>query len=206
LTDTPDTAALVRQLADGDDRVRQAAALELYRLGADRAQAAVRAWAGDKELARLIAGPPTVGIAVTPQHFAAIHAAWAGTEGPPRLAQVPADQDAREFELHIEFDGATALLDILTPRDPSDPNSQGSQGAIARFLAKQGEGVQQVEFPCKDVTRAAELIRERFGVPPAYPETREGAEGTRVNFFLVALPDGTRVLIELFERAARSSD
>jgi len=196
----------VGQLADGDDRARQAAALELYRQGADRAQAAVRGWAADPELARLISGPPIVGIAVRPQHFAAIRAAWTGAEGPPRLAEVPADQDAREFELHIEFDGATALLDILTPRDPGDPHSQGEQGAIARFLAKQGEGVQQVEFPCKDVTRAAELIRERFGVQPAYAETRDGADGTRVNFFLVALPDGSRVLIELFERGARSSD
>lgn len=206
MTDTPDTATLVRQLADGDDRVRQAAALALYRIGADRAQSALRRWAADKDLARLISGPPIVGIAVTPQHFAAIRAAWAGAEGPPRLAEVPAEQDAREFELHIEFDGATALLDILTPRDPGDPHSQGEQGAIARFLAKQGEGVQQVEFPCKDVTRAAGLIGERFGVRPAYAETRDGADGTRVNFFLVALPDGSRVLIELFERAARSPD
>lgn len=206
MTGTRQPGALVQQLADGDERVRQAAALELYRIGADRAQAAVRAWAADKDLARLISGPPTVGIAVTPQHFAAIRAAWSGAEGPPRLAEVPGDQDAREFELHIEFDGATALLDILTPREPGDPHSQGEQGAITRFLAKQGEGVQQVEFPCKDVTRAAELVRERFGVPPAYPQTRDGAEGTRVNFFLVTLPDGSRVLIELFERAARSPD
>lgn len=206
MTDTAQSSALVQQLADADARVRQAAALELYRLGADRAQAALRSWAADKELARLISGPPTVGIAVRPGRFSDIRAAWAGAGEAARLADVPPDQDAREFELHIEFDGATALLDILTPRDAADPHSQGEQGAIARFLAKQGEGVQQVEFPCKDVTRATELIRTRFGVQPAYAETRPGADGTRVNFFLVTLPDGSRVLIELFERAARSTD
>jgi hypothetical protein len=206
MTDSPGVAALVKQLADADDRARQAAALELYRIGADRAQAAVRPWAADKELARLISGPPTVGIAVRPERFSDIRAAWAGTGEVARLAEVPPDQDAREFELHIEFDGATALLDILTPRDAADPHSQGEQGAIARFLAKQGEGVQQVEFPCKDVGHAAELIRTRFGVQPAYEETRPGADGTRVNFFLVTLPDGSRVLIELFERAIRRPD
>jgi len=201
-----EAASLVQQLTDADEHVRQAAALELYRLGADRAQAAVRSWATDKDLARLISGPPIVGIAVEPAHFHAIRAAWPCEGAAPRLADVPAEQDAREFELHIEFDGATALLDILTPRDPSDPHSQREQGALARFLAKQGEGVQQVEFPCKDVDRATELIRTRCNVQPAYPETRAGADGTRVNFFLVPLPDGSRVLIELFERAARSPD
>ncbi len=195
-----ETANLVQDLAGADERARHSAALELYRQGTDRAQIAVRAWAADKELARLVSGPPTVGVAVEPAHFAAIHAAW----GAPPLAEVPAEQDAREFELHIEFDGATALLDVLTPREASDPHSQGRQGPIARFLAKQGEGVQQVEFPCKDVTQAAERIRARFDLQPAYLETRPGANRTRVNFFLVPLGDGSRVLIELFERAPRN--
>lgn len=201
-----DIAHFVQQLADADPRARQEAALELYRIGADRAQAAVRSWASDKDLARLISGPPTVGIAVQPARFEAIRAAWVQDNQSPPLAEVPAEQDAREFELHIEFDGATALLDILTPRDRNDPHSQGSQGAIARFLAKQGEGVQQVEFPCKDVERATDLIHTRFSLQPAYPETQPGAEATRVNFFLVPLADGSRVLIELFERAPRSTD
>ena len=201
-----ETGKLVQGLASADGRVRQAAALELYRLGADRAQAAVRSWAANKDLARLISGPPTVGVAVLPGRFSDIRAAWASEGEVPRLAAVPTDQDAREFELRIEFDGATALLDILTPRDHADPHSQGEQGALTRFLAKQGEGVQQVEFPCKDVARAAELIGAHFGVQPVYPETRDGADGTRVNFFLVSLPDGSRVLIELFERAARNTD
>jgi len=198
---------LIEQLTSPDSRERHAAALELYRIGADRAQAAVRPWATDKELARLVSGPPIVGIAVHAPHFAAIHAAWSREGGSaPALADVPAEQDAREFELHIEFDGASAQLDILTSRDSSDPASQGSNGAIARFLGKQGEGVQQVEFLCKDVTRAAAILRERFHIEPAYPEAQPGAGGTRVNFFLVALSGGGKVLIELFEPAPRKPD
>lgn len=191
-----DIASWIGQLAASDQQQRQAAALELYRVGADRAQAGVRAWGADAELRRLVSGPPTVGVAVHPSRFQAIRDAW----GSPRLADVPAEQDAREFELQFEYDGAATRLDILTTREPGDPASQGEKGAISRFLKKQGEGIQQVEFPCKDVTRAAVILGERFGLQPAYAETRPGADGTRVNFFLVTTPDGQKVLIELFEK------
>lgn len=193
---------MIEQLASSDASARYTAALELYRAGADRAQTAVRHWGADKELARLVSGPPTVGVAVQPSRFPAIRAAW----GSPPLAEVPAEQDAREFEVQVEFDGALALLDILSARDAADPACQGERGAIARFLQKHGEGIQQVEFPCKDVAQASEILRSRFHLEPVYPEPRPGAGGTRVNFFLVPAPGGGKVLVELFERAPRSSD
>jgi hypothetical protein len=84
----------------------------------------------------------------------------------------------------------------LTTRDA------GGSGAIARFLAKFGEGVQQVEFRCDDVDRAAAILREKFAVQPLYPAKRPGADGTNVNFFLVPAPDQTKVLIELYEASA----
>jgi len=55
------------------------------------------------------------------------------------------------------------------------------------------------EFLCSNVDGATQLLRERFGVTPIYPETRGGANGTRVNFFLVAT-DNDKVLIELYEK------
>ncbi|MGH9793995.1 MAG: hypothetical protein ACRD5G_04405 [Candidatus Acidiferrales bacterium] len=193
---------LVAQLAAEDENQRHGAFVELYRRGADQAQAAVRNWAADADLRGLVSGPPTVGIAVHPARFAEIRTAW----GEPPLAAVPAEQDAREFALQVEFDGALALLDILTARDAADPGFQGERGAIARFLRKFGEGIQQVEFPCKDVARAAEILRVRFALEPVYAEPRPGADGTRVNFFLVPVPGSGKVLVELFERAPRSSD
>jgi len=60
-------------------------------------------------------------------------------------------------------------------------------------------GIQQVEFLCSNVDGATQLVRERFGVTPIYPETRGGADGTRVNFFLVTTDNG-KVLIELYEK------
>jgi len=110
----------------------------------------------------------------------------------PHLAQVPTEQDASEFELH--FPGGITL-DVLTTRE-----LEGT-GAIARFLAKQGEGIQQVEFRCEDVDRAAAILQKDFGVEPVYPCKRPGADGTRVNFFLVSTASGQKVLIELYEPA-----
>jgi tellurite resistance protein TerC len=183
--EVPETAGLIAQLADEDPARRHAAAAHLHRRGSVLGDAAVASWRGDTELGKLIMDHATVGIAVRPETFEKIHAA----AGKPILADVPPDQDAREFELHA----GPAHLDILTTRDP------GAAGAIARFLEKFGEGVQQVEYVTPDVDRATALLRERLSVQPIYPATRPGADGTRVNFFLAQAPHGKKVLIELVE-------
>ena len=89
---------------------------------------------------------------------------------------------------------AACGLDILTTRDP------GGTGAIARYLQKFGEGIQQIEINVTDVDRATEILRSRFALEPIYPATRAGADGTRVNFFLAPAPEGKKVLIELVEK------
>ncbi len=127
-----------------------------------------------------------MGLAVQRETFSKIRAAHSVS----RLAEVPSDQDAEEFELHFA-NGVS--LDILTSRAP------GGDGAIARYLGKFGEGVQQVEFRCSNVDRATEILKEKFGVSAVYPETRPGADGTRVNFFLMPVPGGGKVL----DRAVR---
>ncbi len=179
-------ASQLARLASPARADREPAAVELYKLGRALGEAAVAGWRGDAEFAALLTGALTVGIAVLPASFEKIRAA----NGAPRLAEVPPDQDAKEFELHF---GPTASLDVLTTKEP------GGKGAIARFLEKIGEGIQQVEFPVTDVDRATEILCTRFGQQPIYPETRPGADGTRVNFFLCGTPDGKKVLVELVE-------
>jgi hypothetical protein len=181
----------IEKLASRNPEERADAATEICRAGRQRADLTVRAWWENADFARLC-GPGssvTVGLAVQPITFAKIREAndW------PHLANVPPEHDASEFELH--FAGGISL-DILTTRDA------GGSGAIARFLAKFGEGVQQVEFRCDDVDRAAAILREKFAVQPLYPAKRPGADGTNVNFFLVPAPDQTKVLIELYEASA----
>ena len=177
---------LVSALGSANQSVREDAARELHRRGKAQADTAISTWRRIPELSALLANHCTVGIAVTPEHFAKIRAAL----GNPNLAVVPPDQDAEEFEWHLHAD---VHLDILTTLQP------GGSGAIARFLIKFGEGIQQVELLTEDVDRATELIRSRLGLQPVYPQTRPGAGGTRVNFFLVASPVGGKVLIELVE-------
>jgi hypothetical protein len=87
-------------------------------------------------------------------------------------------------------------LDVLTSKDPAGP------GAIARYLQKFGEGVQQVELRCLNVDRATTILVERFHLKPIYPVARPGAGGTKINFFLVEPKhpeSGGKVLIELYE-------
>ena len=200
-----EAAECIRNLADSDPAKRRAAARRLRLAGAASFFSASREWFEDVEFRELVpgfsmaaAGAPTpedtsfsIGIAVQPENFERIRTA----NGSPRLAEVPPDQDALEFELrwgeHEEFD-------ILTTRDPSGP------GAIARYLRKFGEGIQQIEMNVTSVNRATEILRTRFGLTPVYPETHAGANGARVNFFLVPVVEGGRVLIELVEPALKA--
>jgi hypothetical protein len=173
--------------------VRERAATEIYAAGRASAKRAVDAWWSNEELNKLLLGPKpevTVGLAVPRETFAKIRSA----NGVSLLADVPSDQDAEEFELHF---AGEASLDILTSRAP------GGDGAIAKYLAKFGQGVQQVEFRCLNVDRATEILKEKFRVGAIYPETRPGAAGTRVNFFLVPLPEVGKILIELYESASK---
>lgn len=179
----------IANLASADATARAGAAEIIYRAGRDLAEPVVLEWRADPELASLLAGESpriTVGVAVEPVTFARIRA----VNGSPLLARVPPAQDAAEFELDFS---AGISLDILTTNQP------GGSGAIARFLAKFGEGIQQVEYRTADVDRATQILREKFGLEPVYSETRPGAGGTRINFFLVSAPSGQKVLIELYE-------
>lgn len=194
----------IRSLADSDPLKRRAAATQLYLAGAALFLIATREWFRDAEFRELVrpfsmdvAGEPTledtsfsIGIAVQPENFERIRAA----NGSPRLAEVPPDQDAMEFELRS---GEHEEFDILTTRDPRGP------GAIARYLRKFGEGIQQIEVNVTSVNRATEILRTRFGLTPVYLETHAGANGARVNFFLVPVAEGKRVLIELVEPAEK---
>ncbi|HEY6442364.1 MAG TPA: hypothetical protein VIY66_03380 [Candidatus Acidoferrales bacterium] len=197
-----DLATWIRSLADSDPGKRLAAAAQLHSAGATLFLSAAREWLKDPEFRELVSPffadatrepgsediPFSVGIAVQPESFERIRAA----NGSPRLADVPPDQDAMEFEFRS---GEREEFDILTTRAP------GGSGAIARYLQKFGEGIQQIELNVTSVNRATEILRTRFALTPVYPETHAGADGTRVNFFLVPAAEGKRVLMELVEPA-----
>lgn len=200
MVESGDVGEWIRGLSAADLRERAIAAGSLYRRGVEQAASVLGSLAANSEFRALAhslqrgsnpedpLGPPRiiVGVAVEPRRFSEIHAA--NSYSP--LADVPPDQDAIEFEL--EFEGYVEL-DVLTTKD------RRGNGTIARFLEKFGEGIKQVELYVRNVDRATEILRTRFGLQPIYPATRTGANGTRVNFFLVPAPDGKKALIELVE-------
>jgi hypothetical protein len=196
--ETPSIELLIQNLGDSNAKKREDAAGILFGQGLESARQSFEKWLADAELKGLFAldrsalPVATVGVAVRDNQFERIRSA----NGSPPLSKVPADQDAKEFELHF---GHEIRLDILTTRDP------GGAGAIARFLEKFGEGIQQVEVLVRDVDRATEILATRFGQPPIYAATRPGADGTRVNFFLVTTPLGKKVLIEFVEEKQKQA-
>jgi tellurite resistance protein TerC len=199
------TPEIIAHLADSDPAERARTAFRLFSAGLVRALDSLQEWEEDDELRALmirekiesVTDPPssvarlTVGIAVLPETFDKIRAASSS----PALADAPADQDVLEFELEFSDSGMSYVrLDILTTKAP------GGTGAIARFLEKFGEGIQQVELDVTDVDRATQILRARFKIEPIYPATRPGANGTRVNFFLVTARNNQKVLVELVEQ------
>lgn len=215
MTDAPPIKQWIHDLASADTRQRAESGMKLYFAGVRLCMPLLTRWVSDPEFRELTlpgrpsessdagtvsnAGladgekpphfPPStivVGIAVQPETFQKIRAA----SHMPRLAQVPPDQDAEEFELHLE---ESVQFDILTTREP------GGGGAIARYLEKFGEGIQQIEIYVRNVDRATKILHTKFGLAPIYPATRAGADGTRVNFFLATTPDAKKVLIELVQ-------
>jgi hypothetical protein len=201
----PPSQEMIGNLGDPDPVKRAQAARNLFYHATFQIAWVLNTWRRDETLDGLLVqewvvrpGQETIihpritaGIAVLPERFEKIRAA----NGSPPLAGAPGDQDVLEFEL--EFPGEVVphvRLDILTTKAP------GGDGAIARFLRKFGEGIQQVEIDVTDVDRATEILRTRFQIEPVYPATRAGANGTRVNFFLVPTWDHKKALIELVEQ------
>ena len=112
----------ILELASLDPSARRRATEVLFSRGSALIAPILAGWLADAEFRGSIGSnppQPTVGVAVVPDTFQNIRAA----NGNPRLAEVPPDQDAIEFEL--EFNGVQ--LDILTTKLP------GGTGAIARF-------------------------------------------------------------------------
>ena len=197
------TPKLIGHLADTDPAERAWTASRLSTAGMQRVFDTLQEWQRDEELRDLMAHAAegnapvavnaakiTTGIAVLPETFEKIRAAC----GSAPLADAPSDQDVLEFELEFSPSGFPHIhLDILTTKAPE------GNGAIARFLNKFGEGIQQVEIDVTNVDRATEILRTRFKIEPIYPATRTGANGTRVNFFLVHTPENQKLLVELVQ-------
>ena len=99
------------------------------------------------------------------------------------------EQGVREAMLAVG-DGATRIQ-LLAPLN--------EQSTIAKFIDRNGSGVQQVAYTVEDIEAVSATLRER-GLRLLYDEPRRGTAGSRVNF--VHPKDAGGVLVELVEPAA----
>lgn len=84
-----------------------------------------------------------------------------------------------------------AKIQLLAPLRPDS--------AIGKFLAKNGQGIQQMAYRVADLDHVSEVLRSR-GVRLLYPEPKRGTADSRINF--VHPKDAGGVLLELVEPAA----
>ena len=96
------------------------------------------------------------------------------------------EQGVREAMLAIG-DGPDRIQ-LLAPMGPDS--------TIAKFLDRNGPGVQQVAYTVADLDAACAALRER-GVRLLYEAPRRGTAGSRINF--VHPKDAGGVLVELVE-------
>ena len=99
------------------------------------------------------------------------------------------EQGVREAMLAVG-DGAT-MIQLLAPLT--------DDSTIAKFIGRNGPGVQQVAYTVDDVEAASATLRER-GLRLLYDAPRRGTSGSRVNF--VHPKDAGGVLVELVQPAA----
>jgi len=101
------------------------------------------------------------------------------------------EQGVREAMLAVGPTAEGGCVQLLAPL------TAGS--TIAKFLDRNGPGIQQVAYTVADVDAACAALRER-GVRLLYDAPRLGTAGSRINF--VHPKDAGGVLVELVEPAA----
>lgn len=105
-----------------------------------------------------------------------------------------AEQGVREAMLAVGPSTDGGCLQLLAPLS--------EESTIAKFLDRNGPGVQQVAYTVEDVDAASAALRER-GVRLLYDTARRGTAGSRINF--VHPKDAGGVLVELVEPARSTS-
>ncbi len=99
------------------------------------------------------------------------------------------EQGVREAMLAVGDSGS--CIQLLAPLRPDSP--------IGKFLARNGEGIQQMAYGVDDMDATCAQLRST-GVRLLYDTPKRGTAGSRVNF--VHPKDAGGVLVELVEAAA----
>ena len=129
-----------------------------------------------------------VGIAV-PDLDAAI-AFYENTYG-MTMAHREINEEQGVAEAMMAVGDSTSCIQLLAPLN--------EQSTIAKFIDKNGVGIQQMAYRVQSIDDVCATLRER-GVRLLYPEPKRGTAGSRINF--IHPKDAGGVLVELVEPAA----
>lgn len=102
------------------------------------------------------------------------------------------EQGVREAMLAVGDSGS--CIQLLAPLTP--------ESTIAKFLDKNGPGIQQMAYTVEDIDAVSATLRER-GLRLLYDEPRRGTANSRINF--IHPKDAGGVLVELVEPATDAS-
>ncbi|GAA5165126.1 methylmalonyl-CoA epimerase [Ornithinimicrobium tianjinense] len=112
--------------------------------------------------------------------------------------------------VHEEVNAEQGVREAMIAVGPADPGGgppptliqllapTGPESTIARFIDRNGPGLQQLAYRVSDVEAVSALLRER-GLRLLYDEPRRGTAGSRINF--IHPKDAGGVLVELVEPA-----
>jgi methylmalonyl-CoA/ethylmalonyl-CoA epimerase len=101
--------------------------------------------------------------------------------------EVNTEQGVREAMMSVTGSGGP-YVQLLAPLTP--------QSTIAKFLDRNGPGIQQLAYGVDDIDAVSATLRER-GVRLLYPEPKRGTSNSRVNF--IHPKDAGGILVELVE-------
>jgi len=102
-----------------------------------------------------------------------------------------AEQGVREAMMAVGPDPKGGCVQLLAPLN--------EDSTIAKFIGRNGPGVQQVAYTVDDIEKVSETLRER-GLRLLYDAPRRGTSDSRVNF--IHPKDAGGVLVELVQPAA----
>ena len=99
------------------------------------------------------------------------------------------EQGVREAMMRVGDSGS--CIQLLAPLSP--------ESTIAKFLDRNGEGIQQLAYRVEDIDAVCATLRER-GLRLLYDTPKRGTSNSRVNF--IHPKDARGILVELVEPAA----
>lgn len=99
------------------------------------------------------------------------------------------EQGVREAMMRVGDSGS--CIQLLAPLSP--------ESTIAKFLERNGQGIQQLAYRVEDIDAVCATLRER-GLRLLYDTPKRGTSDSRVNF--IHPKDARGILVELVEPAA----